>query len=323
MMGRGAGGEGILRQTLIRLSQQRRLQQLSARNPLARKMARRFVAGETLSEAIEAARGLNRRSLSVTLDHLGENVMSRMDAAESARAAAACLAEISRAEVASNISVKLTQFGLDVEPSLAYDNMRQVLDAARETKNFVRIDMEASAYVQRTLDIFLELWKGYRNVGAVLQSYLFRSEADLERLIEAGARVRLVKGAYAEPPLVAYQRKQEVDANFIRLMRALLSRGIHPAIATHDPKMIQATIRFAQEHGIDTARYEFQMLYGVRRDLQARLRSQGHNVRVYVPYGTQWYPYLMRRMAERPANLIFVLANIAREGVGSLGSRGH
>jgi proline dehydrogenase len=286
---------------------------MTVQNGMMRSMARRFVAGEELHEAIEAVSQLNRRGMTATIDHLGENVNTHAEAAGAAEDYCRILRAIAEAGVDSNVSLKLTHMGLDLGEDVAYENTRRVAEAAGE--NFVRIDMESSEYVDRTLTVFRRLWEDRKNVGVVIQSALYRSEADVEGLIDLGARVRLVKGAYLEPASVAYQDKADVDAAYIRLMEELLLRGNHPAMATHDPKMIEATQRYALDRGIDRSRYEFQMLYGIRRDLQTQLTRQGFNMRVYVPYGTEWYPYLMRRMAERPANLMFVVSNIAREGI--------
>jgi proline dehydrogenase len=299
----------------MRLSQDERLRSIAVQNSLAHSFALRFVAGERLDQAINCVRELNARGMTATLDHLGENVASKQAAGEAADAYLRILDEINRAGARCNVSLKLTHMGLDLGGDVALENTRRVVALAAQFDNFVRIDMESSEYVDRTLDLFYGLWEQYRNVGVVIQSCLYRSESDLERLIEAGARVRLVKGAYLEPASAAFQRKSEVDANFVRLMEVLLDRGAYPAIATHDARMIDATLRYARQNEIDQSRYEFQMLYGVRRDLQARLVRDGHNMRIYVPYGTHWYPYLMRRMAERPANLMFVLGNIAREAL--------
>jgi proline dehydrogenase len=298
---------------LIRLSQEPRLRDMTVHNGMMRSMARRFVAGETLAEAIDVVRQINARGMTVTLDHLGENVSTEAEAASAADDYCRMLEAIAEAGVDSNVSLKLTHMGLDLGENVAYRNTQRVVEAA--LPNFVRIDMESSAYVDRTLQLFHRLFETHKNVGVVIQSALYRSEADAEGLIEIGARVRLVKGAYLEPPSVAYQDKADVDAAYVRIMEALLLRGNYPAIATHDPRMIEDTKRYALDHGIDRARYEFQMLYGIRRDLQSRLVGQGYNMRIYVPYGTQWYPYLMRRMAERPANLMFVVGNIARESI--------
>jgi proline dehydrogenase len=303
----------MLREMLIRLSQEPRLRDMTVHNGMMRSMARRFVAGETLAEAIDVVRQINARGMTVTLDHLGENVSTEAEAASAADDYCRMLEAIAEAGVDSNVSLKLTHMGLDLGENVAYRNTQRVVEAA--LPNFVRIDMESSGYVDRTLQLFHRLFETHKNVGVVIQSALYRSEADAEGLIEIGARVRLVKGAYLEPPSVAYQDKADVDAAYVRIMEALLLRGNYPAIATHDPRMIEATKRYALDHGIDRARYEFQMLYGIRRDLQTRLVGQGYNMRIYVPYGTQWYPYLMRRMAERPANLMFVVGNIARESI--------
>jgi proline dehydrogenase len=251
--------------------------------------------------------------MTATLDYLGENVTTSDEAIAGTDAACRILQAIRATGIDCNLSLKLTQLGLDLGNDLALANLEQVVGTAAECDNFVRIDMESSEYVERTLAIFFQVFPRFRNVGVVIQAYLYRSRKDLERLIEAGARVRLVKGAYLESPEVAFQRKADVDASFVHLMEMLLAGGEYPAIATHDPVMIDATRRFAGVHGIDRSRFEFQMLYGIRRDLQSRLVAEGYRTRIYVPYGTQWYPYLMRRMAERPANVMFVLGNIARE----------
>ncbi len=219
---------------------------------------------------------------------------------------------IQQEKLDANVSIKLTSVGLDINPDLCYRNMLRLLNAAGP-EQFVRIDMEGSDYTQRTLDLFYKLWEGpepHKNVGVVIQSYLHRSADDIEKLIASGVRVRLCKGAYQEPPTVAFQDKEEVDNNFIRLMQRLLKHGNYPGIATHDSRMIDATQAYAETNNIPTSRYEFQMLYGVRRDVQVQLRRDGYNVRVYTPFGTHWYPYMMRRMAERPANLMFALRSM-------------
>jgi proline dehydrogenase len=298
---------------LLRLSQERRLRDLAVHNPVLRTMARRFVAGETLAEAVAAVRQINARGMTASLDHLGENVTSADEAKAAAQDYCVLLKEIARAGIACNASLKLTQLGLDLGEELAVDNLICVLEQARKDENFIRIDMESSEYVDRTLAIFYRVFEQYKNVGVVIQSCLHRSVDDVEQLIGAGARVRLVKGAYVEPPSVAFQDKREVDKTFVRLTQMLLERGNYPAIATHDTNMIDATRDFAQRRGISPDRYEFQMLYGIRRDLQMQLARNGHRMRVYVPYGTQWYPYLMRRMAERPANLMVLVGNVVRE----------
>ena len=303
----------MLRQTLFKMSQQEQLRNIATHNGLAQNMARRFVAGVAIEDAMKVVGQINGRGMSATLDHLGENVSTEAEAAAAADSYCDILRTISERGVDCNVSLKLTQFGLDRGHVVAVENLRRVLDTAAQRDTFVRIDMESSDYVDRTLEIFFEMWSTYKNVGVVLQSCLHRTRADLEQVIEAGARVRLVKGAYLEPPSVAYQAKADVDANFLRLAYTLLSRGNYPAIATHDLSIIDATREHARVHGIDRSRYEFQMLYGIRRDLQARLVEEGYSVRIYVPFGVHWYPYMMRRMAERPANLFFVLSNLARE----------
>jgi proline dehydrogenase len=273
--------------------------------------ARRFIAGETVQEAVTCVQELRHQGLLLTLDYLGESVSS----AAAASAAAADYVRIIEAIVASgierNISLKLTQLGLDVDRATAVDNMRRILESADAHAFFVRIDMENSPYTEATLSIFETLWQqGHRQIGTVIQSYLKRSEADIRRLNSLGSRVRLVKGAYKEPKEVAYQKKSEVDAAFVELMRLLLDEGTYPAIATHDPDMIDATKAHARSKGYANHRFEFQMLYGIRRDLQTALVKDGYHVRVYVPFGRQWYPYFMRRLGERPANVAFVLKGI-------------
>jgi proline dehydrogenase len=273
--------------------------------------ARRFIAGETVDEAIAAVQPLKAQGLLLTLDYLGESVSS----AAAASAAAADYVKIIDAIVASgierNISLKLTQLGLDVDRATALDNMRRILEPADANGFFVRIDMENSPYTDATLAILETLWgQGHRQIGTVIQSYLTRSEGDVRRLNALGARVRLVKGAYKEPKEVAYQNKSDVDAAFVALMKILLDEGHYPAIATHDPDMIEATKTYARSKGYTNERFEFQMLYGIRRDLQTALVKEGYRVRVYVPFGKQWYPYFMRRLGERPANVAFVLKGI-------------
>ena len=302
----------MLRPILLALSHQRGLEQFALRHPGLRRTAHRFVAGERLEQAVAVVRTLNEAGLTATLDFLGENTRSREGAAESADAYGRILDELHRTGIGSNLSLKLTQLGLDVDEAMCEGLLRDVLARAGET--FVRIDMESSAYTERTLRLFERLWTaGQRNLGVVIQSYLRRSEADIEWLIGLGARVRLVKGAYAEPPAVAFPYKRDVDANFARLADRLLRRGVYPAIATHDERLIDGVRRTAAAEGIGPDRFEFQMLYGVRRDLQTRLTREGCRVRVYVPFGDEWYPYFMRRLAERPANLMFVLKSVLRE----------
>lgn len=276
--------------------------------------ARRFIAGETVAEAMDVARKVEASGLAITLDYLGERVSTTTAAAEATKTYVGIIAELERSGIGRNLSIKLTQLGIDVDRATSIDNVRRVLDAAAHADCFVRLDMERSNYTDLTFDTFETLWNiGYRNAGVVIQSYLRRSAADVERMIGLGARVRLVKGAYNEPRDVAFQQKMEVDASYIDLMKVLMTSGPYPAIATHDPAMIAATRAFAAQHGIPKDRYEFQMLYGIRRDLQVQLASEGHLVRVYVPFGREWFPYFMRRLGERPANVGFVVRSVMRE----------
>src|SRR5688572_28473500 len=276
--------------------------------------ARRFIAGEKVEEAIAAAQEVERQGLMVTLDLLGESVASRADALTATHGYLAVIDAIERAGVGRNISLKLTQLGLDIDQATCIDNLRRILDVAGKSGFFVRIDMENSPYTDRTLDIFETMWGiGYHEAGVVIQSCLKRSEADVARLNALGARVRLVKGAYLEPAAVAFQQKAEVDAAFVDLMKLLLANGTYPAIATHDPVMIQATQTFATANGLANEKYEFQMLYGIRRDLQSSLARSGHPFRVYVPFGKEWFPYFMRRLGERPANVGFVVGSLFKD----------
>jgi proline dehydrogenase len=276
--------------------------------------ARRFIAGETIDEAIAAVRDIEAAGLLHTLDLLGESVPTMAEADAATRSYLSTMDRIVAAGIGRGLSLKLTQLGLTIDRATCVDNLRRILDRAGTGEFFVRVDMEDSPYTQVTLDVFETMWQqGYRNVGIVLQSYLRRSRADAERMIELGASVRLVKGAYREPKRVAYQRKSEVNAAFVEIMELLLAGGDRPAIATHDPAMIDATRRFAAANAIAAERYEFQMLYGIRRDLQAQLRDAGYRVRVYVPFGREWFPYFMRRLGERPANVGFVIRGLLSE----------
>jgi proline dehydrogenase len=305
----------MLRQTFLYLSNQPRIFRFVRRNPLAKKFASRFVAGETLDEALRAVRALNQRGISVSLDLLGESVHNEAEARAAGEAYVQILDRIHDEKLNANVSVKLTAMGLDVSEELCVANMHKILARACEYHSFVRLDMEGSDYTERTLRLFEDrLYPTYpENVGIVLQSYLFRTAADVDNAVELKCRVRLCKGAYQEPPTVAFPEKKDVDANYVRCMHTLLLNGNYPGIATHDEAIIAEAKRFVTEQRIPTERFEFQMLYGVRRDLQERLVREGYNMRVYVPFGTQWYPYLMRRLAERPANVAFVTGNIMRE----------
>jgi proline dehydrogenase len=276
--------------------------------------ARRFIAGETAAEAIEAARALEARGMAVTLDLLGESVTSLNSAAAATRDYIAVIDAMIASGVGRNISLKLTQLGLDVDKASAIDNLRKILERAEPAGVFVRVDMENSPYTAVTLEIFETLWHhGHRHLGVVLQSMLYRSENDLQTINALGGKVRLVKGAYKEPKAVAYQKKADVDAAYARMVEAMITAGHDPAIATHDPAMIEFARTVAREHDVAPDRFEFQMLYGVRRDLQAMLVKAGYRVRVYIPFGREWFPYFMRRLGERPANVMFVIRSILGE----------
>ena len=304
----------MLRQTFLSLSNSRELQDIALQNGLARKFALRFVAGETLDQAVSAIVALNNKGIMATFDHLGENISTPDAAKAAADSYIEVLERIKTSGINSNVSLKLTQMGLDVDEELCLDNLVRICQKARELDNFVRLDMESSAYTDRTLDMFRTLWhdKGFRNVGVVLQAYLYRTENDIIEMNELGARVRLCKGAYNEPKEVAFPEKADVDRNYAKLARLLLQEGHYPGIATHDERIIEYIKKFAAANGIDHAKFEFQMLYGVRRELQEELVKEQYNMRVYVPYGQEWYPYFMRRLAERPANVVFVVGNLLK-----------
>jgi len=308
----------MLRTALLYLSDQPKVFRFIRNNKLAKSFANRFVAGETLDTALAAVTRLNARGITASLDLLGESVHNEAEARAAGDAYVGMLDRIYRQKAGANVSVKLTAMGLDVSEDLCVAIMHKILQRAREYQTFVRIDMEASEYTQRTLDLFEQrLYPAYReNVGIVLQSYLYRTFADVERANLIKARVRLCKGAYKEPETVAYPAKKDVDANYIRCLHELMLKGNYPGIATHDESIIRDAKRFAKENQIAPTRFEFQMLYGVRRDLQDKLVREGYRMRVYVPFGTQWYPYLMRRLAERPANVAFITGNVFKEMVG-------
>ena len=303
----------MLRASFLYLSHRRGLQRLVTRQRLTSALAYRFVAGDHLDDAVRAVTELNRRGWSASLDHLGENVTEEKAARAATEDYLAAFERIASERMNANVSVKLTQLGLDISVDLCRELLTRIVQRAQQLDNFVRIDMEGSPYTQRTLDMVLALHEQYPNCGVVLQSYLYRTAADVARVNAAKVRVRLVKGAYDEPASVAFPNKTDVDAHFEADMRELLVKGTYPAIATHDDRLIDATKGFAREQAIATDRFEFQMLYGIRRDLQERLLREGYRVRIYVPYGTEWYPYLMRRLAERPANLLFIVRSLIRE----------
>jgi len=308
----------VLRALFISLSESRSLRNVAEKSSLGQRISGRFVAGTQVDNALNVTRALNRAGLSVSIDNLGENINNANEARHSAELYRQLLSEISARGLNANVSLKLTHMGLDVDPQLAYDNVTALVAqaAAMQPKNFVRVDMEGSAYTQRTLDLVHELHRKPENhgcVGAVIQSYMRRAEADVASLLNDGIRIRLCKGAYQEPPEIAYQSKAEVDSNYVRLMKILLKSGIYHGLATHDECIIRGAMAFATRENVARDAFEFQMLYGIRRDLQQSLVRDGWRMRVYVPFGTEWYPYLMRRLAERPANALFVARNLFRK----------
>ncbi len=307
-----AKGVIMLKNTLLYMAQNESVRKFVMSNRATRGVSRRFVAGEELDEALAVTKVLNQQGLHVSLDYLGENVADEQEALTTAQGYREILDRIHDSNADANISINLTALGLDISRERCDEHLTQILEHAAQFPIFVRIDMEGSAYTERTMDMTLRIHERFEHVGTVIQSCLYRSKKDVEQLVLQGVRVRLVKGAYKEPRSVAFQVKSEVDRNYIRLMTLLLQRGNYPALATHDEAIIDATCKYARSNGISQQSFEFQMLYGIRRDLQEKLIEQGYNVRVYVPYGSQWYPYLMRRMAERPANLMFVASNAAR-----------
>ena len=307
----------MLRSTLLYLSNRPRIFRFVRNNRLAKRFAKRFVAGETLDEAVAAVAALNAKGITASLDLLGESVTNEREARAAGAQYLGVLDRIHERKLDANVSLKLTAMGLDISEELCISVMQDVLDRARELSTFVRLDMEGSAYTERTLNMFADrLYPAYKDhVGIVLQSYLYRTRSDVERAVQLGCRVRLCKGAYKEPASVAFPEKEEVDRNYVLCMRMLLDKGNYPGIATHDPRIIDDAKRYVDERQIDRSRFEFQMLYGIRRDLQEQLVRDGYRMRVYVPFGTQWYPYLMRRLAERPANVAFITGNIVKEAV--------
>jgi proline dehydrogenase len=301
-----------MKEPILKLSQSRRMKSFVTKNSIGRKMARRFVAGETVEDALAATREMNNAGIKVSLDHLGENTSNPAEAEVATNAALDILEAIHREKLDGNISVKLTSMGQDIDHDLCVANITKVVTRAQELGDiFVRLDMESSEYTQRTIDLHKELWDaGHKNVGIVLQSYLYRTEKDVEYANEHRMRVRLCKGAYLEPESVAFPEKADVDNNYIKCMEKLLCDGNYPGLATHDEKIIRHAVEFVRRENIAASRFEFQMLYGVRRDLQRKLVADGFTVRAYIPYGSEWYPYLMRRMAERPANLLFITSQM-------------
>jgi len=296
------------------LSQREGLKDFATRFGFFKKLTTRFVAGDSIDEVVPLLRQLNTEKCTASFDHLNEAVGSAAEAEQEVSEYLNILAKIDESQIDSNVSIKLTQFGLGLDKELAYRNARRIVEDAHRRGNFVRVDMEGSDATQATIDIFKRLRSefGLNDVGIVLQSYLYRTYADAQELLKLPARIRICKGAYSEPPEIAYPDKKDVDANYVKVMQLLLGSGIYHGIATHDPKMISATIDFVAREGIGKDKFEFQMLYGIRRDLQRQLARDGYNVRIYVPYGKHWYPYFMRRLAERPANVWFVMKNLAK-----------
>ncbi len=300
----------VSRAALLYLSRQHSLKGFFSKFPGFRQITKRFIAGENIDGAIKTILELNNQGITATFDHLGESTSSKAEAESDVREYLRVLDRIEATGVNSNVSVKLTQLGLDIDEEYCLNNTHRIVESAKHHNNFVRIDMEDSTKTDATLRIFKQLYRKFGNTGIVLQAYLYRTEKDLDDVLQMGARIRLCKGAYQEPETVAFPEKSDVDANYIKLMKKLLESGIYHGIATHDMRMIRATKEFAAAEGIGKDRFEFQMLYGVRRDLMLQLAREGYRVRAYVPYGEFWYPYFMRRLAERPANVWFVLKNL-------------
>ncbi len=303
----------MLRSLLLYLSERDGLKKLLTGNPVGRRLASRFIAGENLEDALRVIRQANAEGFTVTLDCLGESVHEAAAADAACRTYLDLLNRLAAEKLNSHASVKLTQLGLAIDDKLAQRNLARLAECAAEHRNFVRVDMEGSAFTDATLRVFFAVDAPRDTVGIAVQSYLRRTEADVQELLKRGVRIRLVKGAYKEPPDIAFPRKSDVDASYKKLTETLLASGIYHAIATHDERMITAAKSFATSHGISPESFEFQFLYGIRRDLQRQLVQQGWRVRLYVPYGREWYAYFMRRLAERPANLLFLMRNLVRK----------
>ena len=303
----------MLRALFIGLSTSRALRSFAENSPMGQKMSRRFVAGTTVEDLMAATQEVNRRGMSVSVDNLGENVTNVEEARHSEKLYHQLLDLVTERKLDANVSLKLTHMGLDVDEKLSREIVSGLVEHAARVNSFVRVDMEGSPYTQKTLDFVKELHERYPGkLGGVIQAYLYRSEKDVEDLLSKRIRIRLCKGAYREPASIAFQKKAEVDANYVKLTKMLLKSGVYHGIATHDEKMIHATIAFARAENIPPAAFEFQMLHGIRRDLQEQLVKDGWRMRVYIPFGTEWYPYFMRRLAERPANVLFIAKNFFR-----------
>jgi proline dehydrogenase len=302
----------MLRSTLLKLSESQGFARWVTSNRTTRRMSHRFVAGEQLAEAISAARVCNDQGMLVSLDYLGENVLTAADAQRARDAYLEVFDRIAAEKLNANVSCKLTQLGLDLSPEFSEGQVLSIVERAASYDNFLRVDMEGSAYTERTLEVVKKVRQRNPAIGTVIQAYLYRSEQDVQDLLAIGCRIRLCKGAYSEPPQLAFPEKEDVDANYVKLVRLLLPSGFYHGIATHDPRMIGATIRIAAESKVSKDDFEFQMLYGVRTDLQRQLVRDGYRLRIYIPYGRDWFPYFMRRLAERPANLAFFVRNFFR-----------
>jgi proline dehydrogenase len=305
----------LLRSTFIALSQNRPLRRFAESSRIGRKMSGRFIAGTQVADVLRAAEALNREGISVSLDSLGENVYTEAEAHHSADIYHQLLDAIQQRGLQANVSLKLTQMGMDLDPNLAYRITSELVDHAVAADTFVRVDMEGTDYTQPTIDMTRDIHNQPNHtgrIGTVMQAYLYRCEDDIRALLADRIRIRLCKGAYKEPPTLAFPEKKDVDANYVKLMKILLTSGVYHGMATHDEAIIRATKKFVEEQGIDKRSFEFQMLYGVRRDLQHSLVKEGYNMRVYIPFGTEWYPYFMRRLAERPANVLFIAKNLLK-----------
>lgn len=306
----------VLRSTLIALSQNRPMRRFAESSRVGQKMSGRFVAGMQVEDVLRAAQALNGEGITASLDSLGENVYTEQEARRSAEIYHRLLDAIEQRRLQANVSVKLTQMGMDLDPKLAQSITSELVDHAAAADTFVRVDMEGSAYTQATVDMVRAIHREPNHagrVGTVMQAYLYRCEADIRTLLADGIRIRLCKGAYKEPPELAFPDKKDVDDNYVKLMKVLLTSGVYHGMATHDEAILNATKRFVAEQGVDRASFEFQMLYGVRRDLQRSLVREGYRMRVYIPFGTEWYPYFMRRLAERPANVLFIAKNLLKK----------
>ena len=307
----------MLRAFFIALSESKSLRGVAERSAIGQRMSSRFVAGTQVEDALRATQAINQMGASVSVDNLGENVTNAEEARQSAALYHRMLDRIAELQLNANVSLKLTHMGLDVDENLAYEFVTSLVAkaAAMTPRNFVRVDMEGSPYTQRTLDFVHELHRKPENkgcVGAVIQSYMRRAESDIEKLLAEGIRIRLCKGAYKEPAEIAFQPKSEVDANYVKLMKILMKSGVYNGLATHDERIIEEAKAYATREGVPRDAFEFQMLHGIRRDLQQQLVKDGWGMRIYIPFGTEWYPYLMRRLAERPANALFIAKNLFR-----------